>query len=100
MRNAWAVCRREFAAYFTTPVGYVVVGAFAVISGLGFAASFLFYCRVSVSPSEYAYTGVPDFSNRPGKKVTTVLYIKADRVPIAIRVFISASRYLNTDTRP
>lgn len=61
MRNVWAVCKREFASYFVTPVGYVVIGTFAVISGLGFSASFLFYAQVSVNPAEYAYSGVPDF---------------------------------------
>jgi len=61
MKNIWAVCRREFVSYFTTPIGYVVVGTFAVIAGLGFSASFLFYAKVSQSPAEFAYTGVPDF---------------------------------------
>jgi len=61
MRNAWAVCKREFLSYFVTPVGYVVVGTFAVISGLGFVASFLFYAKVTENPSAYAYPGVPDF---------------------------------------
>lgn len=61
MTNIWAICKREFASYFVTPVGYVVVGVFAVISGLGFSASFLFYAKVTVNPSEYAYSGVPDF---------------------------------------
>ncbi len=62
MRNAWAVCKREFASYFLTPVGYVVVGTFALISGLGFSASFLFYAKVSINPSEFAYSGVPSFT--------------------------------------
>lgn len=61
MRNAWAVCKREFGSFFTTPVGFVVVGTFALISGLGFTASFLFYCTITESPSMYAYSGVPDF---------------------------------------
>ena len=26
MRNTWAVCRREFSAFFLTPVGYIVAG--------------------------------------------------------------------------
>ena len=60
MRNTWAVCKREFIGYFVTPIGYVVVGAFAIIAGLGFSASFLFYAKVSVNPAEYAYSGVPD----------------------------------------
>lgn len=62
MRNAWAVCKREFASYFVTPVGFVVIGTFALISGLGFSASFLFYAKVSVNPSEFAYSGVPSFT--------------------------------------
>lgn len=60
MKRAWAVCKREFASFFTTPVGYVVLGTFALISGLGFTANFLFYAMVSESPSTYAYEGVPD----------------------------------------
>lgn len=61
MRNTWAVCKREFAAYFTSPIGYVVVGVFALISGLGFTASFLFFAKITESPAMYAYSGIPDF---------------------------------------
>ena len=61
MTRMWHVCKREFASYFVTPVGYVVLGVFALISGLGFARSFLFYCKVTESPSTFAYNGVPDF---------------------------------------
>ena len=61
MRNIWAVCKREFASYFLTPIGYVLVGAYALISGLGFTVSFLFYAKITESPGSYAYTGVPNF---------------------------------------
>lgn len=61
MNNAWAVCKREFGAFFSTPVGYIVVGTFALISGLGFTASFLFYGVMTESPSAYSFTAVPDF---------------------------------------
>ena len=62
MRGAWAVCKREFAAYFTTPVGYVVTATFAAITGLGFTSSFITYARISKAPSAYGdYRGVPDF---------------------------------------
>ncbi|MBI4557037.1 MAG: ABC transporter permease subunit [Candidatus Hydrogenedentes bacterium] len=60
MKAAWAVCKREFKSYFTTPVGYVIAGTFAFLSGLGFTAGFIFYCRVTKNPPAYAYTGVPD----------------------------------------
>ncbi len=61
MRNTWAVCKREFVCFFITPVGYVVTGVFALISGIGFAASFIGYARATQSPTAYGYTGVPDF---------------------------------------
>lgn len=61
MRNIWAVCKREFASYFVTPVGYVVAGIFAAISGLAFCASFLFYADVSLNPATWGYSSVPDF---------------------------------------
>ena len=61
MRNTWAVCKRELGAYFNTPIGYVVLGVFALISGLGFTASFLIFALITESPSVYAYDSVPDF---------------------------------------
>jgi gliding motility-associated transport system permease protein len=61
MRNAWAVCKREFESLFSTPVGYVVLGTFALISGLSFTASFLFYGVMSESPSTYDFPAVPNF---------------------------------------
>ncbi len=61
MRNTWAVCKRELGGFFTTPVGYFVVGTYVLITGLGFTISFLFYVTMSASPSTYGYTVVPDF---------------------------------------
>ncbi|MCC6486715.1 MAG: ABC transporter permease subunit [Candidatus Hydrogenedentes bacterium] len=61
MRNSWAVCKREFASFFLTPVGYIIVGTYAAISGLGFAASFIKFCQITVAPSEFGYEGIPDF---------------------------------------
>ena len=61
MRNAWAICKRECKAFFTTPVGYVVLGTFALISGLVFTVSFLFYALWTESPSAYGFAAVPDF---------------------------------------
>lgn len=61
MRNTWAVCKREFKSFFLTPVGYVVVGMFAVIAGLSFSISFITHSDITQNPTMYAYTAVPDF---------------------------------------
>lgn len=60
-RNTWAVCKREFKSYFLTPVGYVVVGMVAVISGLAFTLTFFMFAQITQSPSQYGYPSVPDF---------------------------------------
>ena len=62
MRGAWAVCKREFASYFATPTGYVLLATYAAITGLGFTGSFITYARVSKAPSAFGeYVGVPNF---------------------------------------
>lgn len=61
MRNSFVVAKREFASYFSTPVGYVVLGSFALISGLGFAFSFIMYGLQTVNPAQYELPGIPDF---------------------------------------
>lgn len=61
MRNAWAVAKREFFSYFTTPIGYIVVGTFALITGLAFANSLLDFAHISQSPAELGYESIPDF---------------------------------------
>lgn len=59
MRRTWSVCKRELASFFTTPVGYVILVTYTAISGLAFAASFILFCRITVSPAEYNYEGIP-----------------------------------------
>ena len=61
MKRSWAICKRELKAFFTTPVGYIVIGTFALLSGLGFTASFLMYGLWTESPSAYDFAAVPDF---------------------------------------
>ena len=39
MRNTWAVLKREFAGFFITPIGYVIVTVYAIISGIADAVS-------------------------------------------------------------
>lgn len=61
MRNAWALCKREFAAFFLTPIGYVTIGLYAILSGLAFRSMFLEYAKISQTPSDYGFTSVPEF---------------------------------------
>lgn len=61
MRNILAVARREFASFFVTPVGYVAVGLYAILSGVGFSLQFLMYSTTSQAPTQHGYTTVPDF---------------------------------------
>ena len=61
VRNTWAVCKREFYEYFSTPVGYIVIGTYAGIVGLAFAASFILYADVTKAPGTYGFTEIPNF---------------------------------------
>lgn len=61
MGSAWIIARREFKSYFSTPVGYVVLGSFALIAGLGFSFSFIFYGFMTETPAQYDLAAVPDF---------------------------------------
>lgn len=61
MTNTWAVCKREFASFFLTPIGYVVIGLVALIAGLAFTLSLNFFATVSQAPADYTYSTVPDF---------------------------------------
>jgi ABC-2 type transport system permease protein len=36
MRNIWAIAKREFNAYFTSPIAYVAISVFLVVVGLKF----------------------------------------------------------------
>lgn len=60
MRRIWAICKREFASYFITPIGYVVVGTYATITGLGFVASFIWFTRATQNPPAWGWQSVPD----------------------------------------
>ncbi|MCK5863143.1 MAG: ABC transporter permease subunit [Candidatus Hydrogenedentes bacterium] len=62
MTNTFAVCRREFASFFLTPIGYVIVGMFAAISGIAFVLSLFTFAKMSVEPTAYGFTTAPDFA--------------------------------------
>lgn len=61
MKSIWVIAKRDFQSFFYTPIGYVVVGMFALISGLAFVMSFNLYVRVSQEPTLYGYSTIPDF---------------------------------------
>jgi len=61
MSPTWAVARREFASFFQTSTGYVVVALFALIAGVSFSASLLLYAEWSQNPSQFGFSSVPDF---------------------------------------
>lgn len=60
MNRMLSICRREFAGYFLTPIGYVVVGMFAAISGIAFTIALLGYAKMSVNPTAFGYNTTPD----------------------------------------
>lgn len=61
MSRTLLIFRREFASYFLTPIGYVVTGMFAAISGIAFTLSLFAYSKMSVNPTAYGYNSTPDF---------------------------------------
>jgi ABC-2 type transport system permease protein len=59
MGRIFAVAKREFASYFTTPVGYIVIGVYALVTGIAFAYTYLWYARVTQAPTDFNYTAIP-----------------------------------------
>jgi len=48
VRNVWTVASREARAYFTSPLAYVVLGIFALLSGYVFYASLIRFSNLCV----------------------------------------------------
>ena len=61
MTPVLTVAKREFAAFFQTPVGYVITAIFAAITGFGFVMNFFMYAQISQAPSTHGYSTMPDF---------------------------------------
>jgi len=61
MKSVWTIGKREFASFFVTPSGYVILGLIALLTGTAFIMSFLTYVQISQSPSQFGYSSVPDF---------------------------------------
>jgi len=52
IRNTLAVCKRELKSYFTTPSGWVIIGAFALLAGLYFTFNFMLYADSTIQQQE------------------------------------------------
>ncbi|MFQ5894888.1 MAG: ABC transporter permease subunit [Nitrospinota bacterium] len=48
MRNVWAIYKRELAAYFYSPIAYVVITIFLAIMGYLFYSAFVFFSIISM----------------------------------------------------
>ena len=48
MRNTLAIAQKELRAYFTTPIGYVVIGFFVLLYGFFFSTYLSFFVRQSI----------------------------------------------------
>jgi ABC-2 type transport system permease protein len=49
MTNIFAIVRKEWRGYFASPVGYVVIGTYALVFGLFYAVGLYFFLRQSMA---------------------------------------------------
>ena len=50
MRNTWLFCQKELRAYFNSPVAYIVLTIFLLITGFFFTSSLFFIGQASMRP--------------------------------------------------
>ena len=74
-----AIMRREFKAYFTSPIGYIVVAAFYLMSGI-------FYSQL------VAY-GYADMRNLFGSMYTVIMFL----IPVLTMRLMSEDKKIKTD---
>ena len=74
-----AIMRREFKAYFTSPIGYIVVAAFYLMSGI-------FYSQL------IAY-GYADMRNLFGSMYTVIMFL----IPVLTMRLMSEEKKIKTD---
>jgi len=57
MRNIWTVARKELSSYFHSPIAYIILTVFAVISGYFFVSILSLFVRQSLMAAQYAEMG-------------------------------------------
>jgi ABC-2 type transport system permease protein len=61
MRQALSICRKEFNSYFTSPIAYIVIAIFLLVTGWFFFATFFLFNQASLRnffsllPSVFAF---------------------------------------------
>jgi ABC-2 type transport system permease protein len=58
LRNVWALVRKEWQHYFSSPIAYVLLFAWSVMGGIFFAAYFYAYLERSVATAQQAEFGM------------------------------------------
>jgi ABC-2 type transport system permease protein len=48
MRAAWTICRKEFNGYFVTPIAYIVIAIFLLVTGWFFFTTFFLFNQASL----------------------------------------------------
>jgi len=57
MRNIWTIAKRDYRAYFTTPIGYIVIAVFLAVMGLMFFANLDNFARQNMMQAVNAGRG-------------------------------------------
>lgn len=58
LRNVWALVRKEWQHYFASPIAYVLLFAWSILSGIFFSAYFWAYLERSVATAQQAEFGM------------------------------------------
>ena len=53
MRNTLAIARKELRSYFTSPIGYIAVGVFALLYGYFYVAMLDYFVRQSMQAGQF-----------------------------------------------
>jgi ABC-2 type transport system permease protein len=57
MNNILAIAHKELKGYFASPIGYIVLGLFALLYGYFFYALVLYFARASMSAGQFGGSG-------------------------------------------